>query len=205
VRTLASGHGFGLLAGGPGGLLGTDLDVTAGHVVTPGDGIEDEEFGFGAKVGHVADAGGLQVGLGALGDGTRIAVVALAGVGFDDVAGQDEGGLVHEGVDVGGVRIRHEQHVGGLDAFPAGDRGSIEGVAVGELFLVEMGYGHGDVLFLAAGIGKAEIDEFDIVFLDHFHNVGDSHCKLLNRMNKAGGGGTTVRRLAGSMPSRNTR
>jgi hypothetical protein len=112
--------------------------VGAGHVGVPGDGVEDEEFGFRAEVGGVAQAGGLQVGLGALGDGTRAAVVALAGVGLDDVAGQDEGGLIHEGVDVGGVRVRHQQHVGGLDALPAGDGGAVEGMAVLELVIVEV-------------------------------------------------------------------
>jgi rhodanese-related sulfurtransferase len=44
-------------------------------------------------------------------------------------------------------------------------------VAVFELVFVKGGNRHGDVLFLAAGIGKAEIDELDFVFLDHLHHV----------------------------------
>ena len=44
----------------------------------PLDTIEDEEFGFRTKVGGVADARGLEVGFGALGDRTRVTVVAAA-------------------------------------------------------------------------------------------------------------------------------
>jgi hypothetical protein len=72
-------------------------------------------------------------------------------------------------------------------------------MALGEFFLVEVGNGHGHVLFLATGIGESEIDEFDVVFLDHLHNVGDSHFKLLNGMNNSTGG-TTGRHKADSMP-----
>ena len=43
--------------------------------------VEDEELGLGAEVGGVAQAGGLEVGLGALGDGARVAVVGLPSVG----------------------------------------------------------------------------------------------------------------------------
>jgi hypothetical protein len=31
------------------------------------------------------------------------------------------------------------------------------------------------VLFLAAGIRKAQVNEFDLVVLDHFQHIGDSH------------------------------
>ena len=31
---------------------------------------------------------------------------------------------------------------------------------------------HGDVLFLAAGIGEAKVDELDLLVLDHFQYVG---------------------------------
>ena len=32
--------------------------------------------------------------------------------------------------------------------------------------------GHGDVLLLAAGIGEAEVDELDLLVLEHLENVG---------------------------------
>ena len=56
-------------------------------------------------------------------------------------------------------------------------------MAVFELVFAEGGNRHGDVLFLAPGIGKAEIDELGVVFLDHFHHVlrGCHKCSLLRK------------------------
>src|SRR4026207_1601545 len=48
-----------------------------------------------------------------------------------------------------------------------GERGAVEGMARAELVFVEMGDGHGHVLLLAAGVGEAEVDELDFVFLHH--------------------------------------
>jgi hypothetical protein len=96
------------------------------------------------------------------------------------VAGQDQRRLFEERVDVGGVRVRHQQHVGGFDALPAGDRRTVEGVARGELVFVEMGDGHGHVLFLAAGVGEAEVDELDFVLLHHLHHVGNCLCHQIS-------------------------
>ncbi len=50
------------------------------------DVVEDEELRLWTDVGGVADAGDLEVRLGALGDAARIAVVALAGDRIVDVA-----------------------------------------------------------------------------------------------------------------------
>ena len=69
--------------------------------------------------------------------------------------------------------IRHQQHVGRFDALPAGDGRAVEGVAGGELVFVEMRHRHGHVLFLAAGVGEAEVDELDFVLLHHLHHVCD--------------------------------
>jgi hypothetical protein len=35
---------------------------------------------------------------------------------------------------------------------------------------------HGHVLFLAAGVGEAEVDELDFVLLHHLHHVGNGLC-----------------------------
>ena len=45
-----------------------------------------------------------------------------------------------------------------------------------ELVFVEVRDGHGDVLLLAAGVGEAEVDELDFVFLHHLHHVGNGLC-----------------------------
>jgi hypothetical protein len=109
----------------------------------PAHAVEDEELGLRTEVGGVAQAGALHVGLGALGQRARIALVGLAVGRVDHVAGQDQRRLFEERVDVGGVRVGHQQHVGGFDALPAGDRRAVEGVARGELVFIEVRHRHG--------------------------------------------------------------
>jgi hypothetical protein len=170
---------LGLLATRPGRFLRVDLQGAAGHVDAPRHRIENEEFGFGSEVGGVADAAGLEIGLGALGDRTRIAVVAAAVGRIDDVAGDDDGRLIEEGVNIGGARIGHQLHVRSLNPLPAGDRRTIESVAVLELVFAKSADRHGHVLLLATGIGEAEVNELRLVFLDHVDYVLRAcHCKV---------------------------
>src|SRR5205814_10362425 len=81
---------FVFLARRPSRLLRLDLDETAGHVDTPGDGVEDEKLGLGAEIRGIAEAGGFEICLGALGKRARVAVVALAVGRLDDIAGNVE-------------------------------------------------------------------------------------------------------------------
>ena len=99
--------------------------------------VEDEELGFRAEHDRVADAGLLEIGLGALGDRARIALVHLAGGGLEHVAEDRHRGLREERIEMRARGIGHQRHVGGLDALPAGDRGAVEGVAVREHALVD--------------------------------------------------------------------
>ena len=160
---------------GPRGFLGIDLHEAAGHVDLPLDGIEDEELGLGTEIGDVAQARALQIRLGFLRDGARVALVALAGQRLENVAGEHDGRLIVEGIHALRIGIGHEQHVGGLDALPARDRGAVECVAVLELVVAERLHGHGDVLLLSLRIGEAQVDEFDLVFLDCLEDVGYCH------------------------------
>ena len=171
-RPVAQVAALELVGRGPGRFLGEDLAVAARHVDVPLDGVEDEELGLGTEVGDVAEAGGLEVGLGALGERARVALVALAVGRLHDVAGDVDGRLVHEGIDDGRVRIRHQQHVGGLDALPSGDRRAVERVARLELVDAEVLRRHRDVLLLAARVGETEIDELDVLLLEHLEDVG---------------------------------
>jgi len=116
-----------------------------------------------------------EVRLRALGDGARVALVALAGRRLDHVAREHDGGLVVERVHARGIGIGHEQHVGGLDALPSGDRRAVECVAVLELVLAERLHRHRNVLLLALGVGKAQVHEADLVLLDGLEYVGDCH------------------------------
>ncbi len=47
----------------------------------------------------------------------------------------------------------------------------VEGVAAFELVFVEGGHRHANVLFLALGVSKTEVDELDVVFLDDIQDV----------------------------------
>ena len=69
-----------------------------------------------------------------------------------------------------------KRHVGFVDRPPAGDRGAVEHQAVGEGVLVDQRLVEGHVLPLAARIGKAQIDIFDVVVLDRLQDfLGGLH------------------------------
>ncbi len=133
--------------------------------------VEDEELGFGAEHHAVADAGLLHVGFGALGDGARITLVHLARRRLEHVAENRDGGLREEGVDMRRCRIRHQRHVGRLDALPARDRGPVEGIAVREHGFVDARGVGGHVLHLALGIGEPQVQELDVLVLHDLQNV----------------------------------
>ena len=59
-------------------LRGVDLVERVVRVAAEGDVVEDEELGLRTEERLVRDAAGLEVRLGALGDGTRVAIVGLA-------------------------------------------------------------------------------------------------------------------------------
>jgi hypothetical protein len=162
---------FGFFATRPGGFLRKDFQGAAGHVDAPGHRIKDEEFGFRSKISGVTNAAGLQVGFGTLGDRPRIPVVAAAIGRINHVTGEDERRLIEERINVRGARIGHQLHVRSLNAFPAGDRRTIESVAVLELVFVESADRHGHVLFLATGVCETKVDELRLVFLDHIDDV----------------------------------
>ena len=158
ARAVARIAFFELVVRGPGGLLGGNLAGGAAHIDLPLDVVEDEELGLGAKKGGVADTGGLEVGLGALGNRAGVAIVALHGHGLHHVAAQDDSGVVGKGVQHRGAVVGHQHHVGVVDAFPAGDGRAVEHLAAfKKLFFYFLGR-DGDVLLLAAGIGEAQVN-----------------------------------------------
>src|SRR5437879_908628 len=70
-----------------------------------------------------------------LGVSARLPIVGRRGPGVVDGARQRAGRQGAKRVDEGAGRVGHGQHVGGLDRFPAADRGAVEAQAVGEDFL----------------------------------------------------------------------
>jgi hypothetical protein len=80
---------------------------------------------------------------------------------------------------VGRFGVGHQDHVGLVDGLPAGDRRTVEHHAVGEHVFVDHGGLHRDMLHLAARIGEAQVDEFDLVVLDVLQNVICTHLSSL--------------------------
>ncbi len=66
-------------AGVVGAFGGVDVIEALVHLRVETHVVEDEEFGFRAEIGRVADARRVQIFLGGLGDGARAAVIGLAG------------------------------------------------------------------------------------------------------------------------------
>ena len=156
---------------GPGGFFRADLKERVIRVGAPGDAVENEEFRFRTEESLITDPGGLQIRFGALCERARIAGIALAGVGFGDVAGQNQRVLFAERIHVSRVGVGHQDHVAGFNASPAGHRGAVKGLTVFEGFFRELMSGNGNVLFTAAGIGQAVIDKLNIVVFDHLQKV----------------------------------
>jgi hypothetical protein len=158
-------------AGRPRRFLRLDLHEGARHVDAPGDRVENEKLRLRAEIGRVAQAARLQVRLAPLGERTRIALIALAGSRLDHIARQNQRVFFAERIHPRRAGVRHQQHVRCLDPLPTGDRRAVESVPIGELVVPERLGGHRDVLLLAPGVGKAQINEFDFVVRDHFHYV----------------------------------
>src|SRR5690606_2310064 len=118
---------------------------------------------------------GPEVGLGALGDAARVARVRLHRRRLEDVAGQVEGGVGIERVQVCGGRIGQQDHVRLVDALPAGDRGAVEHLSVLEQPRFDDAGGEGDVLLHAAHVHETQVDELDLVVLDQFLDVLKRH------------------------------
>jgi hypothetical protein len=85
--------------------------------------------------------------------------------------GDNDGGFFSKRIHNGGFIGRHQDHVRLVDAFPAGDRRAVEHDAVGERILADEFRRHGQVLPLATGVGKAQINEVYFVVLQGFQDV----------------------------------
>ena len=143
--------------GVPDGLFGIDGIKRAVGFGVELHVVKDEEFGFRTEDRAVSDAGGQEVFFGPLGDAARIAGVGFLGAGLGDGAGQREGGGGHEGVDEGGGRIGHGQHVAGFDRFPAADRRAVEAQAIAEGVFGQFADRQGEVLPGAEGIDELHV------------------------------------------------
>ncbi|RMR51720.1 hypothetical protein ALP84_05248 [Pseudomonas cichorii] len=170
--TVAFVAAFHVLVRHPRALFGEDLEHGAGDVGLVLDRIEDEEFWLRTNEYGVTDTGGLQVFLGAVGDGAWVAVIALHGRRFDDVADQDQGRLFGERVQNCGAVVRQQDHVGGFDTFPAFNGGTVEHLAdFKEVVVQRIASWHGDVLLLAFGVSEAQINPFNVMIFDELNRL----------------------------------
>ncbi len=141
----------------------------------PADVVEDEEFSFGAEIGRVADAGRADIGQSLLRDRARVAVIGFVGVRAHDIAEQEQRRLLIERVDIGRLQVGTQLHVRLVDRLPAGDRRTVEHGPVIEEFVIDQVDVEGYVLHLAAHVGEANVDIFDVLFLDELENVCRCH------------------------------
>ncbi|MNN33476.1 hypothetical protein D3C81_1472380 [compost metagenome] len=95
----------------------------------------------------------------------------MHGARLDDVADQDQGRLFGERVEHGGAVVRQQDHVGGFDALPAVEGGTVEHLAHIEEVFVGIACRHGDVVLTALDIGEAEVDPLRVVFLNQLQRL----------------------------------
>ena len=165
-------------AGIPGALHRVDDVAAAVQLVGPAHAVEDEELVLGAEQAGVGDPGGLEVGLGALRERARVAVVALHRRRLDDIAAQQQRRLLEERIDHRRRRIRHQDHVGLVDALPTGDGRAVEHLAVDEEVLVDHAGRDGDVLLLAARVREAQVAVRNLFLFDQLYDISRRHVRL---------------------------
>ena len=174
VRSVAAVAGFDVGGAVPDAFFADDFKHDFVHAGLVFHFVENEKFVLRAEVGGIGNAGGFEVGLGTAGQRPRVARVALHGVRLDDVAGEDEGFVRVEGVDVGGRRVGHEDHVGVVDALPAGKGGAVEHFAFFKEVFVDVRR-VADVVFFAFAVGDAQVEVFDVFVVDELQNVAGGH------------------------------
>jgi len=173
--TVAFVAAFHVLVGHPRTLFGVDLEHGTGDIGLELHLVENEELWLRADENGVADTGGLQVFLGTGSDGAWVAVIALHGRRFDDVAHQDQRRLFGERVQNGSAVVWQQDHVGGFDAFPASNGGAVEHFAVGEeVFIQRITGRHGHVVLSAFGISEAQINPLDVMIFDELNRLRHS-------------------------------
>ena len=125
----------------PGCVLSVDFERHFVHRVREPNVVEQKEFSFGTKVGHVADAGRLEVSFGFFGCAAGVTRVGFAGVGLNHGAVNADGFFGVERVKIDAVRVGHQFHVRLFDGFPPSDGRAVEHEAfVQEVFVYKVSY-----------------------------------------------------------------
>ena len=162
VAAVRAAVGLGRLPGVPPARDRVDLVEGAVHLSSRSHRVEDVELGLGAEERGVGDAGARQVLLRLAGDVARVAGVGLAGerVVHEEVEVQRLGGA--ERVDLGGVEVGQQHHVGLVDRLEAANRRAVEGQAVLEHAVVERRGRDREVLHDTGQIAEPDVDVLDV-------------------------------------------
>ena len=86
--------------------------------------------------------------------------------GIHDREVDDERLALTERIQVGGLQVRHELHVGLVDRLEPTDRRTVEQLAGCDGLLVERARGDVEVLHDAGQIAEADVDELDTLLFD---------------------------------------
>ena len=162
----------------PGGVCCIDL---IGHFVdrvAEAHIIKQEELRFRTHIGHIADAGGFQIGFRLLCRAAWVALIGFAGVWFHNRAVQADSLFRIERIDISAVCVGHQFHVGGFDGFPTRDGGAVKHEALIQKVFVHLIAHHRDVLQFPARVGETDIDILDILVLDHLEQGFCAHVSV---------------------------
>src|SRR6185369_14343624 len=131
--------------------------------------VEDEKFGLWSEGRRLSKTRVPEVLLASLSNAPRIASVSFLGAGLSDGAGQRESRHGAEGVDESGGRVRHGQHVGSFDRFPAADGRPVEAKTVLEDFQGQFADRHAEMLPGAKGVDEFHIHHPGSLLAGHLH------------------------------------
>ena len=130
--------------------------------------VEDEKLRLGSKERRVADAGGLEIGLGLARDVARVARVVGAGDGVGDVGDDAQRRILGERIHHRSIRVWNHQHVAVVDRLPSANRRTVEAQAFVEgSFILELGDRGSEMLPRAKQVDEFHIDHHHALFLDH--------------------------------------
>ena len=99
-----------------------------------------------------------------------VTVVGLAGAGVHDGADDDQGLLNAEGVNVRGLNVGDQLHVGLCNALEAANGGAVKKLAVDEEIVINRLSGQVEVLLHAGHVGESDINEDYFFVLDKVEN-----------------------------------
>jgi hypothetical protein len=135
------------------------------------DVIEDEKLGFRTEDGGVRQTGGSQILFGSLRDSAGIPVVGFLGTRFRNGARQRKRRGRAKRINERRCRIRHGQHVGGLDGLPSADRRAVETKAVLENLFCQLANRDTEVLPGPKGVHEFNVHHLGALFFRHVNRA----------------------------------